>query len=87
MFLIVGILVGVNLSIRIVMSEARERGIRGRTGAVGGSKLRLDDYVSIFWRGSLFLAVPIVIGLLLDMALGTTIPEIGAGLGQSGSTQ
>lgn len=87
MFLFIGALVGINLCVRIVLSEARERGLQGRTGAVGASKLRLDDYLSIIWRGALFLGIPIVIGLLLDLALGTTIAEIGAGLGGSNPAQ
>lgn len=87
MFLFVGSLIGINMCVRIVLSEARERGIEGRTGAVGKAKLRLGDYLNMAWRGGLFLVIPIVIGILLDLALGTTITEIGEGLGSAGSLQ
>lgn len=87
MFLAVGTLIGINMCVRIVLSEARERGIQGRAGAVGRAKLRLEDYLSMAWRGGLFLLVPIVIGILLDLALGTTIADIGEGLGSTGSLQ
>jgi hypothetical protein len=71
MFLIIGALIGLNLCVRIVLGETRERRLAGRVGARGGTRLRLEDYVGIAWRALLFLIVPVAIGLLLDNIFGT----------------
>lgn len=82
MFLFIGILIGFNLSVRIVLAEAREARLKGRTGTRGRTRLKLGDYATMTWRGGVFLLVPIAIGLLLDVAFGTTIGEIGEGLSE-----
>jgi hypothetical protein len=76
MFLLIGALIGLNLCVRIVLGEARQRGLSGRVGVRGDSRLTLEDLASIAWRGLLFLAVPIAIGLLLDNLFGTGFGEI-----------
>lgn len=71
MFVIIGALIGLNLCVRIVLGEARQRGLAGRVGVRGENRLRFEDLVGIAWRGLLFLLAPIAIGLLLDTIFGT----------------
>lgn len=76
MFLIIGALIGLNLCVRVVLGETQERRLAGRVGARGGSRLRLEDYGSIVWRGFLFLAIPVVIGLAIDQIFGTGFSDL-----------
>ncbi len=78
MFVLVGILIGLNLCVRIVLGEARERELAGRVGTRGESRLRIEDYLSIAWRGLLFLLVPVALGLLADTIFGTGLGAVFA---------
>lgn len=75
MLAVVGALIGVNLCVRIVLGETRQRRLEGRAGLRGASRLRIEDYWGIAWRGLLFLVAPIAIGLLLDTMLGTSFSD------------
>lgn len=76
MFLVVGLLIGLNLSIRIALGETRE--LRARGQATRGGKLQLSprDLRVIVYRGGLFLLGSVAIGLALDFAFNTTIGDL-----------
>lgn len=76
MFLIIGLLIGLNLSIRIAIGETRE--LRARGQATRGGKLELTprDLMVIVSRGGLFLLGSVAIGVALDFAFDTTIGEL-----------
>lgn len=78
MFLIIGIILGLNLAIRVVLSEAREYQIKGRVSFRGRTRLTFRDIASIAARGALFLLLAAAIGLALDLALDTTLLELFA---------
>jgi hypothetical protein len=75
MFLVIGILIGLNLAIRIGIGETRELRARGQTT---GGKLQLTtrDLLVIVYRGGLFLLGSVAIGLALDLAFNTTIGDL-----------
>lgn len=73
MLLVIGGLIGMNLAVRIILSEARELRLQGRAGLRGRTRMRWGDIARIVWRGALFLAIPTVIGAGLDQWLGTSI--------------
>jgi hypothetical protein len=73
MFLLIGLLIGLNLSIRIAIGESRV--LRSRGPANSGGKLGISprDLLHIVYRGGLFLLGAVGIGLALDLAFDTTI--------------
>ncbi len=73
MFLIIGILIGSNLAVRIVMGEARELRLKGRVAVRGRSRMTASDVGAVVMKGGVFLLVPVAIGLGLDMWFGTTL--------------
>lgn len=71
MFLIVGTLVGLNLMIRVVLSEARElQAYRGEP------RVRMGDIPKITLRGVPFLLVFIAIGVGLDLVFDSSIIDL-----------
>lgn len=78
MFLIIGILIGLNLAVRVVLSEAREFQTKGRAGFRGQTRLTVRDVGNITVRGAIFLLAPVAIGLVLDVIFGTTVGQIFA---------
>lgn len=76
MFLIIGLLIGLNLAIRIAIGETRELRARGQT--TGGGKLQLTprDLLVIVYRGGLFLLGSVAIGLALDFAFNSSIGDL-----------
>ena len=79
MLAVVGALIGINLCVRIVLGETRQRRLEGRSGLRGPSRLRIDDYWGITWRGLIFLLVPVAIGILLDSVMGTAFSDLDFG--------
>lgn len=73
MLLIIGILIGTNLAIRIVMGEARELRLKGRVSVRGQTPITFSDLAGIVLKGGLFLLAPMAIGAGLDFWLGTTV--------------
>lgn len=73
MLLIIGILIGANLAIRIVMGEARELRLKGRVAVRGRSRMTASDVGAVVLKGGIFLLVPAAIGHGLDMWFGTTV--------------
>lgn len=73
MFLILGILVGLNLAVRIVLGEARELRVKGRVAVRGQTRMRTGDLAAIVLKGGIFLLVPVAIGVGLDAWFGTTL--------------
>lgn len=76
MFLIIGVLIGMNLAIRIVLSEARELRVKGRVAVRGRSRMTASDVGSVVLKGGIFLLVPVAIGLGLDLWFGTTLGTV-----------
>lgn len=76
MFLIIGILIGSNLAIRIVMGEARELRLKGRVAVRGRSRMTARDVGSVVLKGGIFLLVPVAIGLGLDAWFDTTLGDL-----------
>lgn len=73
MFLIIGILIGFNLGVRIVMGEARELRLKGRVAVRGRSKMTASDVGALVLKGGIFLLVPAAIGHGLDLWFGTPL--------------
>ncbi len=73
MFLIIGILIGSNLAVRIVMGEARELRLKGRVAVRGRSRMTARDVGAVVLKGGIFLLIPAAIGIGLDMWFGTTL--------------
>jgi hypothetical protein len=75
MFLFVGILIGLNLMVRVALGETRERHSIGHPQG-GKRRVTLREAVGIALKSGIFLVVPLIIGQLLDMWFGTTIGEL-----------
>lgn len=73
MLLIIGLLVGMNLAIRVVIGEARKLGLKGHVSVRGQTPITLRDLAAVALKGGLFLVVPVAIGVGLDYLLGTTV--------------
>lgn len=73
MFLTVGILIGFNLAVRVVMGEARELRLKGRVSVRGRSRMTARDIGALALKGGIFLLMPAAIGHGLDIWLGTTV--------------
>jgi hypothetical protein len=76
MFLFVGLLVGLNLLIRIAIGETRELRAKGQKSSGGKLRLKARDVLVIAYRGGLFLLVSVAVGLALDIAFDTTIGDL-----------
>lgn len=76
MFFIIGILIGLNLGIRVVMGEVRELQVKGHVSTRGRARLTFGDIASVSLRGGVFLLVPVLIGFGLDWAFGTTVGDL-----------
>lgn len=76
MFLVVGILIGINLMTRIGLGEVRELQARGHARKTGQSSVTTRDVFRIALKGMPFLLVPVVIGQLLDVAFGTSLADL-----------
>jgi hypothetical protein len=76
MFLVIGLLIGLNLFIRIAIGETRELRARGQTSGGGRLQLTPRDLQVIVYRGGLFLLGSVAIGLVLDFAFSTTIGDL-----------
>lgn len=73
MLLIIGVLIGFNLAVRIVMGEARELRAKGRVSVRGRSRMTVRDVGAVVLKGGLFLLIPAAIGYGLDIWFGTTL--------------
>jgi len=75
MFLVIGLLIGLNLAIRIAIGETRELRARGQST---GGKLQITprDLWVIVYRGGLFLLGSVTIGLALDFVFNSTIGDL-----------
>lgn len=73
MFFIVGLLIGLNLMIRVAIGETRELHAKGQTTSAGKLRLTLRDVAQIAYRGGLFLLGSVAIGWTLDVVFDTTI--------------
>lgn len=76
MFLILGVLIGLNLAVRIVLGEANELRLKGRVAVRGSTRMTFGDLATIALRGGIFLLVPVAIGVGLDAWFGTTVGEL-----------
>jgi hypothetical protein len=76
MFLLIGLLIGLNLFVRIAIGESRELRARGQTDLAGKLRITARDVISIAYRGGLFLLGSVAIGLALDFAFDTTIGDL-----------
>lgn len=76
MFLVVGVLIGLNLLTRIGIGEVRELQERGHARKTGQSSVTVKDVFRIALKGIPFLLVPMVIGQLLDMAFMTSLADL-----------
>lgn len=76
MFLVVGVLIGLNLLTRIGLGEIRELQARGHARKTGRSSVTIKDVLKIAVKGIPFLLVPMVIGQLLDMAFTTSLADL-----------
>ncbi|HET8739488.1 MAG TPA: hypothetical protein VFO17_07120 [Acidimicrobiia bacterium] len=75
MFFVVGIMIGLNLMIRVVLGEVRELQSRGHASG-GTARLTPGETVRITLKGLFFLVVFAGLGYLLDMAFDTTIDSL-----------
>lgn len=73
MLLIIGILIGFNLAVRIVIGEARDLRLKGRVSVRGRSRMTAREVGAVFLKGGIFLLLPAAIGHGLDMWFGTTV--------------
>lgn len=73
MLLIIGILIGFNLAVRIVMGEARELRLKGRVSVRGRSRMTASAAGAVVLKGGIFLLIPTAIGHGLDIWFGTTV--------------
>jgi hypothetical protein len=76
MFLLIGLLIGVNLFVRITIGESRELRTRGQSDASGKLALTPSDVWRIAYRGGLFLLGAAAIGFVLDLAFNSTVGEL-----------
>lgn len=73
MFLLIGLLIGLNLSIRVAIGESRLLRTRGQANTSGRLRASPRDILHIVYRGGMFLLGAVGIGLALDVAFDTTI--------------
>jgi len=73
MFFLIGLLIGLNLSIRVAIGESRVLRSRGQAKSRGKLGISPRDLLHIVYRGGLFLLGAAGIGLALDLAFDTTI--------------
>lgn len=76
MFLVIGLLIGLNLFIRIAIGETRELRAQGRTTVGGKLRLTPRELLVIVYRGGLFLLGSVAVGLALDFAFNTTVGDL-----------
>lgn len=76
MFFFVGLLVGLNLMIRIAIGETRDIRSRGQTTSEGKLQLTMRDVAVITYRGGLFLLGSVAIGVVLDVIFDTMIGDL-----------
>ena len=76
MFLLIGLLIGLNLFIRIAIGESRLLRARGQTNPGGKLQVNSRDVLHIVYRGGLFLLGSAGIGFALDLAFNTTIGDL-----------
>ena len=75
MFLFVGLLIGLNLMVRVALGETRERQTIGH--ALGGNRrVPPREALGIALKSGIFLVVPMIIGQLLDVWFGSTIGQL-----------
>jgi hypothetical protein len=75
MFFFVGVLVGLNLAIRVVLGEIRE--VQSRGHAAGGTvRVTPGEAIRMLLKGLIFVVVFTGIGYLLDLAFDTTIDRL-----------
>lgn len=75
MFFFVGVLVGLNLAIRVVLGEIRE--IQSRGHAQGGTvRITPGEALRALGKGSLFVLAFAGIGYLLDIAFNSTFGQL-----------
>lgn len=75
MFLFVGILIGLNLMVRVAGGEVRERHSIGHPYG-GRRRVTPKEALGIALKSGIFLVVPAIIGQLLDMWFGTTVGRL-----------
>jgi hypothetical protein len=75
MFLFVGMLIGLNLMVRVALGETRER---QSIGHARGGKRRVTprEAMGIALKSGIFLVVPMIIGQLLDIWFDSTIGQL-----------
>jgi hypothetical protein len=76
MFLLIGLLIGVNLFVRIAIGEGRELRTRGQGDAPGKLTLTPRDVWRIAYRGGLFLLGAAAIGFVLDLAFNSGVGDL-----------
>lgn len=76
MFLIVGILIGLNLMVRVALGETRELQSKGYARAGRRVPLRLGEIIGIVAKSGAFLVVSVLAGWGLDVLFGSTIGQI-----------
>lgn len=76
MFFFVGLLIGLNLLVRIAIGEIRELHAKGQTASDGRLRLSPRDVMVIAYRGGLFLLGSVAIGFALDILFDTTITDL-----------
>jgi hypothetical protein len=75
MFLFVGLLIGLNLMVRVALGETRERQTIGHTQG-GRRRVTPREALGIALKSGIFLVVPMIIGPLLDVWFGSTIGQL-----------
>lgn len=76
MFLLIGLLIGLNLFVRIAIGETRELRARGQTDLAGKLRVSGRDVMHIASRGGLFLLGALAIGFALDLAFDSTVADL-----------
>jgi putative Mn2+ efflux pump MntP len=75
MFLFVGLLIGLNLMVRVALGETRERQTIGHAQG-GRRRVTPREALRIALKSGIFLVVPMIIGQLLDVWFGSTIGQL-----------
>lgn len=76
MFLIIGLLIGLNLAIRIGIGETRDLRARGQITREGKLRIPTRDLLVIVYRGGLFLLGSVAVGVALDFVFNSTIGDL-----------
>jgi putative Mn2+ efflux pump MntP len=75
MFLFVGMLIGLNLMVRVALGETRERQSIGHARG-GRRRVTLREAFGIALKSGIFLVIPMIIGQLLDIWFDSTVGQL-----------